>query len=428
MKSNTNNNDNSSSSRHFIQHIIDRTIGTLSSLSSTKIANVINPAITPDILPKNFQIPKQSRRILDSNTMRSTSEQQDQEYVPNVYDEYKDKRRIRKTEPSSRKSSDTTVSLPNTATNIQQDDNNSSPKITPNSISSSPENKKIDDKLKDQKEISSSNNNSINNIKPAEKGLQESPPSFFRPSSSPAIANKSNIQKKENDNNDDNKSYYTKINHNNNNKTVSSPQNQRSNEAIKESLPSPKTVKEQQPPHKDLPVFSSIKNKSKEDEKKFQQSSSKNQEDKKKLLSSAIERIIIKPLEQSQISEAAKFGKKERIPSAPNNNNNNNNKNDKSSSLTPINQLHPSSSSFSFGTNQSKDTISYEIKPTKPNIDTHKVNLEPIITINIGRIEVRAFVPPSKSPSVASTKLQPVQFSYILSLKDYLAQRAAGRS
>jgi hypothetical protein len=401
MKSNTNNNENSSS-HHFIQHIIDRTIGTLSSLSSTKIANAINPAITPDILPENFQIPKQSRRILDSNTMWSTSEQQDEEYAPNVYDEYKDKRRIRKTEPSSRKSSDTTISLPST-TNIQQDHNNNSPKITPNSVSSSPENKKIDDKLKDEKEISSGNKNSINNIKPAEKGLQESPSPFFHPSSSPAIANNSNLQKKENDNNNnDNNSYYTKVNrNNNNNKTVSSPQNQRSNEAIKESLPSPKTVKEQ-PPHKDLPVFSSNKNKSKDDEKKFQQSSSKNQEDEKKLLSSAIERIIMKPSEQSQTSEAAKFGKKERIPSAPDNNN----KNDKSSSLTPINQLQPSSS-FCL-TNQSKDTISYEIKPTKPNIDIHKANLDPIVTINIGRIEVRAFVPPSKSPSVASTKLQPV--------------------
>jgi hypothetical protein len=387
MTGSTNNNDNSSDSSHFIQHIIDRTIGRLSSLSSTKIANVIKPAITPDILPEYFQIPKQSRRVLGSNTMRFTSDQQDEENAINVYDD---------------------------TTDTQQNYNNNPPKIMPYPVSPTPENKKIDDQLKDQKQINSIKNSSINNMKPHEKALQQPlPPPFFSYSSSPAIANKSNLQKKENDNNNNNNNYTN----NTDNKTISSPQDQPNDEAIKESLPSPKTVKEQ-PPQKDHLIFRSIKNKSKDEQKeKLQPSSNKNQGNEKELSISAVKRII-KPLEHPQILDAAKSGKKERIPSAPDNNNDN-----KSSSLIPINQSQHSSSL----TNQPKDTIYYEIKPTKPNIERRKAKIEPIVNISIGKIEVRASMPASKSPSISSTKLQSTPSSPILSLKDYLAQRAAGR-
>lgn len=51
-------------------------------------------------------------------------------------------------------------------------------------------------------------------------------------------------------------------------------------------------------------------------------------------------------------------------------------------------------------------------------------NLEPTVTVNIGRIEVKAILP---SPSTTTSSKRPTTFSPPLTLKEYLKQRAEGK-
>jgi hypothetical protein len=386
----------------FIERLIDRTIGRpiLSSPTTTTQTNIatINPAITPQILPENLHMTRPSSSSLTSLIPTTFSERSEGEEDSQKVHQVNKIKMMHKSGPTPMENALRTANL------------GSSSFLSSPSLSI-----KEDEALPTPRQESRSDSNNKNNTptntnfgtidSKTQKGIAPEEPEN---SITTSIAKTRLVSSDENLNKEKMQSLHT--------------------DDVHFSSSDSKTQKDTAPNESN-----STRKRELQHNLSFSSTADKTNEEKKSLSFTDKEEQRTMPItssDQTRISEAGKFGKKRTIPTEVTYKKNGNidHNNIDPALAEHIQKSHSGLVSDGVETVIKKQSAimsdlskRYDSRLAKEYSDEPKGNSEPTVTINIGRIEVRAMIP-SKSSLV---KLSPP--SPALSLKDYLLQRGLRR-